>query len=123
MTIVMYRETEPRPPCSDSRRTVWHRSLHLPQLCVCQCAELNEAIAGGQRIASYSVLLNNGLLLANGSTVGHRRLQPFALASAVSVSSVRVVVASAYGTPRLSGAAVHAAGTWHDKLRMTAVDR
>jgi len=94
-----------------------------PYNCVCQCAELNEAIAGGQRIASYSVLLNDGLLLANGSTVGHRRLQPFALASAVSVSSVRVVVASAYGTPRLSGAAVHAAGTWHDKLRMTAVDR
>ena len=83
------------------------------------CAELHEAIADGQRIASYRVVFNEELVFAKGATVGHRRLQLFGLPTAVAVSSVRVVVESAYGTPRLVSAAIHAPGSWHWALRKT----
>eukprot|EP01043_Picozoa_sp_COSAG02_P063089 COSAG02_NODE_8857_length_2418_cov_7.208184_2_plen_619_part_01 len=88
--------------------------------------ELKEDIEAGQRIQNYSVFATTDggvqILLVTGVTIGHRRIQLFSLSTPVSIHSVSVRIAAAYGTPRLASANIYAASAWHSQLRLKADD-
>ena len=87
-------------------RTGWIE-LGFPSPVSFDLVSLREAIAGGQRIAGYSVQAWVGqswAVIARGTTIGNRKLDR---CPSIRTDRVRLVIESALDTPRVSGFALH----------------